>query len=571
MKVDTVLAKFNTAPPLTMKDVHLTLTNHSLFHACMCHNILCIILAFGEPGFSRFCNQIAATLPHSSRCIGLHVMEIFPLPSMEIDESSNTGDAEVVDTIFRELEYNGDDLHIISTGTVKIISGDQLSISCLQSVMHNYAGHDNPKQSYLDPVFSPVFVSLYARVLHCLELVSGKSLAEYIKGASFDELEAHAALIYKRYASGATVDRMCRDRLRELRKHGDQAMQESLFKGNMVVENVILFLRSLLIFREFCDEIKVGNSGRVLLVLKMFALMYRGTGRSKYAYEMLHLIHNLTHVWLEELLYLVNPTGHPNGFIPVNLLQKHLNLYIKTLYKAHGSNALWEWLKIISPYVIQLQKLATQMHEVFGSAQGSKHAPPDLMYDISCLMDSMRCIIKENKATVVDVLAVGAQQLIGPLADYNSLFECLRRHHHLRQVVGDPIPVLSDYPAVQAPAGDQSVSADETFESAPKSTSVQLTTTAVHKTNSVKHEKDEPDHVSTHLDSSSVTGTVVSRISLPVAPDGSDSSGASDEPLSDDFDDVKGEEQLPWEHLLDEPLKKVFSLNNEEDVNLYMY
>ena len=27
--------------------------------------------------------------------------------------------------------------------------------------------------------------------------------------------------------------------------------------------------------------------------------------------------------------WLVNPTGHGNGFIPVDLLQEHMNLYIK--------------------------------------------------------------------------------------------------------------------------------------------------------------------------------------------------------------------------------------------------
>lgn len=41
------------------------------------------------------------------------------------------------------------------------------------------------------------------------------------------------------------------------------------------------------------NAVKSGNSGRVVLVLKVRALSFRGNGCMKYAYEMLHLIHNL--------------------------------------------------------------------------------------------------------------------------------------------------------------------------------------------------------------------------------------------------------------------------------------
>ena len=61
--------------------------------------------------------------------------------------------------------------------------------------------------------------------------------------------------------------------------------------------DALLFLRDALILREFTDAIKAGDSGRVILALRVFALAYRGSGRTKYAYEALVLIHNLTHVW----------------------------------------------------------------------------------------------------------------------------------------------------------------------------------------------------------------------------------------------------------------------------------
>jgi hypothetical protein len=74
----------------------------------------------------------------------------------------------------------------------------------------------------------------------------------------------------------------------------------------MVFENAVLFLRDALISREFSDAVKAGDSGRVVLVLKTWALSFRGNGRTKYAYEMLHLIHNLTSVWSPATRYFID-------------------------------------------------------------------------------------------------------------------------------------------------------------------------------------------------------------------------------------------------------------------------
>lgn len=71
--------------------------------------------------------------------------------------------------------------------------------------------------------------------------------------------------------------------------------------GDSVFENAVLFNRDSLISRELTDAIKVGDSGQVVLCLKVLALDFRGSGRTKYAYEMLHLIHNLTNVWPDSI------------------------------------------------------------------------------------------------------------------------------------------------------------------------------------------------------------------------------------------------------------------------------
>lgn len=122
----------------------------------------------------------------------------------------------------------------------------------------------------------------------------------------------------------------------------------------MIFENASLFLRDALISREFTDSIKAGDSGRIVFVLKLLALSFRCNGRSQYAYEMLHLVHNLTHIWPKPIRYvkfdlarlnleltfithrniilnnwLVNPTGNPFSWVEVDLMQEHMKFWIK--------------------------------------------------------------------------------------------------------------------------------------------------------------------------------------------------------------------------------------------------
>jgi hypothetical protein len=79
------------------------------------------------------------------------------------------------------------------------------------------------------------------------------------------------------------------------------ASRSRLPQGDMVFENASLFLHDALLTRLFSDSVKAGDSGLVILVLKLWAFGYRGNGRSKYAHEMLHLLHNLINVWSKEL------------------------------------------------------------------------------------------------------------------------------------------------------------------------------------------------------------------------------------------------------------------------------
>ncbi len=134
---------------------------------------------------------------------------------------------------------------------------------------------------------------------------------------------------------------------------GEETSRDPWTEGDTIYENVLLFMHDALHIREFTDAIKVGDSGRIVIMLKRLALLYRRTGQTKYAHEMLHLIHNVTHIWPKPLRYerslttfnfitneifastiilnnwLVNPTGRANSFLQVDLLQEHMNFWVK--------------------------------------------------------------------------------------------------------------------------------------------------------------------------------------------------------------------------------------------------
>jgi len=160
---------------------------------------------------------------------------------------------------------------------------------------------------------------------------------------------------------------------------------------------------------------------------------------------MLHLVHNLTSVWPKPIRdvvmknWLLNPSGLPNRFVEMDLVQEHLNLRVKVSYKARGSNASWEWLEIISPCVVALGNLQKMLNDTLGGDQGTKHAPPDLKADIESLMSSLdenniyriqKGRIIKDEDIVKDVVAVGLQNLTSgeknPISDYNTAFKRLQ-------------------------------------------------------------------------------------------------------------------------------------------------
>lgn len=354
---------FNTAPELSVDDILLNQAERSSFDVNIIHCIQRIIVNQGGKDFDRFKGDLETAEPVSDFKVDVHWTDIIPIPSFNIDESTIVGNAEVNEVVKEELEleaspfwlkivrffgmdqlfraracsifnlrsgaeagYSGFSWGVYfnglfhgkmtdATGTLFTHWGNPSSGPCNPGSLafHNSQLRRLPIVLTSLPNFRTcrdlIFVSLYARILHCLLKVSGcESLTSYATQATWSTIEQDAVKIYHKFTHADVVDNLRSKRAAESKdgkekatkgkgKAKPQDVAQPVTEGDMVFENAILFLRDALISREFTDAVKAGDSGRVLLVLKVWALSFRGSGRTKYAYEMLHLIHNLTHVW----------------------------------------------------------------------------------------------------------------------------------------------------------------------------------------------------------------------------------------------------------------------------------
>ncbi|KAI0054708.1 hypothetical protein BV25DRAFT_1903821 [Artomyces pyxidatus] len=533
LKTSHLDVSFDNAAPLSIEDIKLSKSEGDTLRQSLIHTVLRVIVRYGGPKFQSFRKELQECAPSTSKKIELHKTAVYPLPAMNINEASTRGNAEVVEAIFKELKKDMSDP--LFGETIKLLAGDQLSIARLRAIAANRAGNEGGASALRWALFIPglfhyklaathgimqthlglvnhdlsnpaslaahntllkrkpilitslppfrtcrdlIFVSLYARVLHCLLLVSETaSLHDYTEDMTWDQLQSHAATIVDQFTDNKRVSRLRRARTRQGDKHGD-----------MVFENAVLFLRDALILREFTDAIKSGDSGRILTVLKVWAFSYRGQGRAKNAQEVLYLIHNVTHVWPESLVevvfnnWLVNPSGKVNAWHEVDLLQEHLNFWIKDYYQAHGSAASWEWLATISPCVEILRRLATEINASLGAKQGNRHAEADLTDDIDELMGSLahHGVYREQLGRTFDsddtpardVIASGLTALtwgnVNPLTEFNNTFATLQRRRRIPPLVNGSLPMATTSATVTPVSSAKDASAAAITPSDPR-------------------------------------------------------------------------------------------------------
>ncbi|KAG8717406.1 hypothetical protein FRC09_014336 [Ceratobasidium sp. 395] len=523
----TAHAAFLGAGPLEPRDIILSSDEQLLHRKLMIHTILRLIISHGGEKFARYSPILEATQPLTEQQVPLHQSQTYPLPAMEINESTIDGTIDVMNALYAAVGIDTSDKTF--QDRVQFMAGDHMSVSNGRKAKESRAGHEGPETSFINVTFivglfhllmtavtgllilhfgkptagihnpgslyyhnrllerSPISlngpihytlarnlisVSLIARVLHCLTLVAQcSSIDEYAErlasldksqeisnqnqnsgpntSPSWERLVEDAGKIYNKYANTHTVED-----LRTARRLADR----EAVAGDMVYEDSLLFMRDMLNLQEIHSAVKRGDSGQVLLALKVFALSFRGAGRSNYAKEALRIIHHAQKVWptpLRTLIlnnWLVNTSGHKDSWIGLDHHQEHNNLFTKTVYAARGSNFSWFWLAAISPCVEVLRKVKKSLSSMFGRRLGESHTSPDLRLDIEKLMRSLDAenvyrlrpgrTFKGKDEPTIDAESVGLRKLLdgkkSALKEYNESFKIAQDAYRLPTVFDMP-------------------------------------------------------------------------------------------------------------------------------------
>ncbi|KAJ7929449.1 hypothetical protein B0H13DRAFT_2228509 [Mycena leptocephala] len=326
--------------------------------------------------------------------IPLHKSEQYPLPAMNLDESSLEGTLEVYLTILRNMGLDDEALKVhgllfddgdLLTDSLKEkasmqgsvrrwglfhgeMAGCRLTLLKLKPIIAGWAGK---KATPWQPAHELIHISLPAHIVDGFRIYCGHNkLEEWAKAATTEEFNRVAKIVFDKLFSTRVVDEL---RTREER--------------DITLENAILYNRDALFYIEFIQAIKKGDIGRVLNVLSIWMVMMRTPKTMpRYAdamFETLVRLRNFPPKLRELFLY-------DWLFKPVDLLQEHQNFWAKIIYTAKGTNKSWEWLSMITVCIFTLRDAMRTVQTAFNiPAYGEKHKTPEITAEVALLVEAL--------------------------------------------------------------------------------------------------------------------------------------------------------------------------------------
>ncbi|CAE6410155.1 unnamed protein product [Rhizoctonia solani] len=482
---DKYLSALASAPDLKYSDVESTSEDRKNLRNEFAFEAIRILVEHGGDRFKQYKRVNLDQRPLIWPLLPPRITCVYPLPTIHKEQASASGNATIIEEIRR---VTGLEISEIFRRRICVVTGDLLTISRVLSVrdvrtlymrtpahvkdpqeslsymvpfcglfhtritaataiLHTHFGKPNarPKDAPISlwrhneilkrkniPIQQPVnyrtaqdltFHSLYARILDVIRIESGcNTLDEF--GDELNKLAKEEAWNRLKSTVDIAVTRFT---------NPNEAKQDDILR------NSILFIRDSLIFRCFVTSIKYGNMSMIELILKIWATSFRGAGRSQYAGELLRLRHNLVHAWpkpLRDLILsnmLVNMTGKEDSWKETDLLQEHMNFWIKVVYKARGPSASWTWLEGISSCITTLRELTDKVNTSLAPHNSTHHTSPSLQADLDALVKSLveerihtqdlnRCCSDES-FRAKDVMAAGCLALKGlnsPIEKFNK-------------------------------------------------------------------------------------------------------------------------------------------------------
>ncbi|CDO76158.1 hypothetical protein BN946_scf184740.g1 [Trametes cinnabarina] len=203
---------------------------------------------------------------------------------------------------------------------------------------------------------------------------------------SADEIDAIAESLVRDYIEGAGVDIYALE---------GQAASER----DQIRINTMRTMHYLMLYEELCYSLNAGDIGRFETILPHWVSIFRATGKHKYGVHMLRFFHSLYFVYPERLRrairynMLVNPSGKPNEFRPVDWLVELLNLYTKVIYGGKSSNYTKARIILESVLVTVYRSSHANIERNFHlRGLTSKHATKDMRETFKVVLEYLRTL-----------------------------------------------------------------------------------------------------------------------------------------------------------------------------------
>ncbi|KIJ34133.1 hypothetical protein M422DRAFT_52124 [Sphaerobolus stellatus SS14] len=359
------LPRLPDAPPAPPRPVHSPIRNlHT--HLQDWHVLNILIMKSGY--FDAYKKKLGS--PEEVNCIPVTKTTQIPLRSMEVNQSTIEGNAEIESSILKQCglgEYalpkdlkasqvNFNSLVVLTHGDLGTLERllSLIKSRCLENTeerrLHqgcfSYVGILRPKQTgkfASNPGFrlmhNVIHDITHAAMLDCWHIEAGernprvKSLEEFAASKpTWEMLQEMAHSIVDKYIASPSFSRK--------RMGKDDTQRDKQFK------NSLLRNRDFLDYIELCHSMNWGDVGKVEAILIPFIFLFQGCGKYKYAQAMIRFLGSLQHVYTPELRnshaiqmnWLVNPTGKPGCFRAVDWVVELNNLYTKVIYGGHFSN-----------------------------------------------------------------------------------------------------------------------------------------------------------------------------------------------------------------------------------------
>ncbi|ORZ26785.1 hypothetical protein BCR41DRAFT_318866 [Lobosporangium transversale] len=418
----------------------------------------------------------------------------YPLPALKIDQSTISGNIEILETIM------GDTLQLpeewFTDYTKVIVAGDQLTISRIAS-LQELRREDRTSFDRMQWAI-PVIQLFHLQIVLCGTILrthygsfsSPGSLGFIIsmlgrKRLGRDTSNFHVADELIRHTFDAMVRRLwevefglnisdmqayeCRlenygksdNILGKVCEGVDAVIQKWLRNAHQIAEesgsanaNAALFIRDALVYIELGAAIKAGDIGRIQDVLGTITVMFQAGGMKNYAGELLRLTYGIHYGWsaqrrkaiLSSLL--INTKGKENGWIPADLYQEHNNLLTKVIHTAKGSNMSWETLaNSISTNIRLFSKLKSVLESQYNMIPNStRHSPVSVDEDIIRIVAHLRdynilgrgsCLGSSHIPITIDLYCEGFEKLVA------GRFQNIVKHISERNSTEDMATVLA--------------------------------------------------------------------------------------------------------------------------------